>query len=143
MREQAIQYEAKLENCAKIRNFVIAFMHDAQLSPEQIDNFQVAVDEHVVNLIEHAFDTSPAYIDIFCREDDLKAQVIIADASAGFDPRNYSVPDIEGKPIYEIAPGGFGNYFICELMDEVEYIHRPYEKNELVLTMYKVNSSPA
>ena len=57
--------------------------------------------------------------------------------ASGFDPRHYSIPDMEGEAIYELPPGGFGNYFICELMDEVDYIHQPYVKNELILTVYK------
>lgn len=138
MREQAAQFEATLASCGPIRNWVNQFMTDAHLAEEQIYNLQVSVDEHVANLIEHAFpDVAHPHIEITCRDDERRAQVIIADPSAGFDPRNFTVPDIEGQPIYEIAPGGFGNYFISELTDEVEYIHRPYEKNELILTMYK------
>jgi anti-sigma regulatory factor (Ser/Thr protein kinase) len=66
--------------------------------------------------------------------------VIIADKSEGFDPRQHSIPDFDGKTIYEIPPGGLGNYFICKLMDDVEYIHRPYVENELILTMLKATT---
>jgi anti-sigma regulatory factor (Ser/Thr protein kinase) len=138
MREQTQSFPATLSSCEPIRNWVMAFMTAAQLSSEQVYNFQVAVDEHIANLIEHAFpQVANPIIEIACREDERQAQIIIAEASAGFDPRQFSIPDVEGRPIYEIPPGGFGNYFICELMDDVQYIHRPYERNELILTIYK------
>ena len=113
-------------------------MGTSELSEEQIYHFEVSTDEHVSNLIEHAFkDRAEPVIAITCRDDDDKAQVIICDDTAGFDPRNYSVPDLENQPIYEIPPGGFGNYFICKLIDDVEYIQRPFVKNELILTIFK------
>ena len=80
---------------------------------------------------------------VTCRDDDSKSQVVIADNSEGFDPRNYSIPDVDNAAIYELPPGGFGNYFICELMDDVEYIHRPFIKNELILTIYKHQTDQA
>ncbi|MDY0091755.1 MAG: ATP-binding protein [Candidatus Vecturithrix sp.] len=138
MREEHAQFEAVLANLERIAKFITEFMETSGLSEEQVYHFEISTDEHVSNLIEHAFkNRSNPLIDITCREDADKAQVIICDDSAGFDPRNYTVPDLENQPIYEIPPGGFGNYFICKLMDEVEYIHHPYVKNKLILTMLK------
>ncbi len=138
MREQQSQFTATLDNLEPIGAFISKFMKSSSLLEEQIYNFEVSVDEHISNLIEHGFKNDSGHkITIICRDDDSKAQVIIADASAGFDPRNYSIPNVEEKAIYEVPPGGFGNYFICELMDEVEYVHKPHVRNELILTMYK------
>lgn len=143
MREQTSRFQVTLENLGPIGVFISHFMQEAHLSDEQIHNFELSVDEHFSNLVEHAFRSRPEEeIIITCREDPIKAQVIIMDSSAGFDPRNYSIPDVEGKPIYELPPGGFGNYFICELMDKVDYIHQPYVKNELILTVYKDQNIP-
>ena len=143
MREQTSRFQVTLENLERIGVFIAHFMTEAHLSDEQIHNFELSVDEHFSNLVEHAFRRHPEEeIILTCREDPVKAQIIITDSSAGFDPRNYSIPDVEGKPIYELPPGGFGNYFICELMDEVDYIHQPYVKNELILTVYKNKDVP-
>jgi anti-sigma regulatory factor (Ser/Thr protein kinase) len=128
MKEQTSRFEVNLANLEQIRMFISKFMQEACLCDEQIHNFEVSADEHFSNLIS-----------ITCREDHVKAQVTIADTSAGFDPRHYSIPDVEKEAVYELPPGGFGNYFICELMDEVDYIHQPYVKNELILTVYKKN----
>jgi anti-sigma regulatory factor (Ser/Thr protein kinase) len=118
MKEQTSRFEANLENLEQIGMFISNFMKEAHLCDEQIYNFEVSVDEHFSNLVEHAFHgNSREEITITCREDRTQIQVIITDASAGFDPRYYSVPDVGGKAIYELPPGGFGNYFICELMD--------------------------
>ncbi len=119
--------------------FVSTFMQQARLADEQVHNFEVSVDEHVSNLVEHAFQGDVRQtVTITCREEADKAQVIIADASAGFDPRTHNnIPDVGKQPISQIPTGGFGNYFICQLMDKVDYIHRPYVNNELILTVYK------
>lgn len=142
MREQLTQFDATLENLEAISNFLTTFMRDSELQEDQIYHFEISTDEHVSNLIEHAFkDRSNPVITIICRDNDDKVQVIICDDSAGFDPRNYSIPDLVNQPIYEIPPGGFGNYFICKLIDDVEYIQRPFEKNELILTMLKQSAN--
>ena len=138
MKEQTSRFQVNLENLERIGAFISAFMKDSHLSDEQIHDFEISVDEHFSNLVEHAFrGNTEEEVTITCREDEEKAQVIIADTSEGFDPRHYCIPDVEGTPIYELPPGGFGNYFICELMDEVNYIHRPHVNNELILTLYK------
>lgn len=138
MREQQAQFEAILENLEPIGTFISGFMIAADLREDYINDFEVAADEHISNLIEHAFCEAPGhFITIICRDDESKTQVMILDKSQGFDPRQYSLPDLEEMPIYEIPPGGFGNYFICKLMDDIEYIHRPYEKNTLILTKSK------
>lgn len=138
MKEQQRQFDANLESLEPIGGFISECMEESGLSEDQIYNFQVSADEHVTNLVEHAFpDSSGQMLTVICRDDDTQAQVCIADSSAGFDPRQYTVPDIEGVPIYEMAPGGFGNYFICELMDKVDYIQNPHVRNELILTVYK------
>jgi len=144
MREALSEFEATLDSLEPLRRFVADFMRSAHLSEDQIYNFEISVDEHAVNLIEHAFQSLPGHmLTVICRDDDSKSQVIIVDNSEGFDPRNYSVPDVEGTAIYELPPGGFGNYFICTLMDDVEYIHRPFIKNELILTVYKHQADQA
>ncbi len=138
MREQRSHFAATLDNLEPIGAFISGFMKNASLSEDQLHNFEVSVDEHISNLIEHGFENvSGQTITLTCRDDDSKAQVIIADTSAGFDPRKYSIPSVDENAIYELPPGGFGNYFICELMDKVEYIHKPSVRNELILTMYK------
>ncbi|PIE33735.1 hypothetical protein CSA56_10440 [candidate division KSB3 bacterium] len=138
MREVRSKFEATLDSLELIRHFVAEFMAKAHLPDDQINNFEVAVDEHISNLVEHAFQNLPGKtVTVTCRDERSKSQVIIADKSEGFDPRNYSIPDVEDAAIYEMPPGGFGNYFIFELMDEVEYLHRPFVKNELILAVYK------
>ena len=144
VREELSEFEATLDSLEPMGRFVSQFMKAAQLSDDQIYNFEVSVDEHVSNLIEHAFQNLPGHmLTVTCRDDDSKSQVIIADNSEGFDPRNYSIPNVDGTAIYELPPGGFGNYFICELMDDVEYIHRPFINNELILTVYKYQADQA
>ncbi len=139
MKEQRAQFETSLDSLEPIGAFISRFMsEEAALSAEKTNNFEVSVDEHVSNLIEHAFPNDPNHlIDIICRHDETLAQVVIADDSAGFDPRHYTIPNVEGTAIYELPPGGFGNYFICKLMDKVEYVHQPHVRNELILTVFK------
>ena len=137
MKERVATFEAVLENLEVICRFVANYMREeAKLSDDVINNFEVSVDEHLSNLIEHAFQQQPDHIiTIICRHDEQKAQVSIIDDSMGFDPRGYKIPHVDENAIYELPPGGFGNYFICELMDHVEYLHQPGIRNELILTI--------
>ena len=137
MTEQLATFEAALDNLETIGRFIANYMREeAKLPDDLINNFEVSVDEHVSNLIEHAFQQQPNHIiTIICRHDDRNAQVSIIDDSAGFDPRGYKIPHVDDSAIYELPPGGFGNYFICELMDHVEYLHQPGMRNELILTI--------
>lgn len=137
MTEQFATFEAALDNLETIGRFIANYMREeAKLPDDLINNFEVSVDEHVSNLIEHAFPQQPNHlITIICRHDDRNAQVSIIDDSAGFDPRGYKIPHVDDSAIYELPPGGFGNYFICELMDHVEYLNQPGMRNELILTI--------
>ncbi len=137
MKERVATFEAVLDNLEVMCRFVANYMREeVRLSEDLINNFEVSVDEHLSNLIEHAFQQQPEHIiTIICRHDEQKAQVSIIDDSMGFDPRGYKIPHVDENAIYELPPGGFGNYFICELMDHVEYLHQPGIRNELILTI--------
>ncbi len=137
MREVSAKFDAALANCEAVERFVSQFTQEAGLSDDQRYNVQIAVDEHFVNLVEHAFaGESDKSITILCGQDSHHVQIKISDSSAGFDPRRFTIPDVEKTQIADLKPGGFGNYFISELMDKVEYIHQPYQKNTLILTVY-------
>ena len=137
MREASAKFKATLANCEVVGRFVNQFTQQTGLSADQRSNVQIAVDEHFVNLVEHAFQgQADNIITITCGHDRQQVQIKISDASAGFDPRCFVVPDVEKTPVADLKPGGFGNYFISELMDNVEYIHQPYQKNTLILTVY-------
>ncbi len=137
MREVSAKFDAVLTNCEAVGQFVSQFTQEAGLSDDQRYNVQIAVDEHFVNLVEHAFaGQSDNIVTILCGQDRHQVQIKISDSSAGFDPRRFAIPDVEKTPIADLKPGGFGNYFISELMDKVEYIHQPYQKNTLILTVY-------
>ena len=138
MKEKEAQFEVSLDSLEAIGAFIAEFMENCGVSEDLSYDFQVSSDEHFSNLYEHAFEKRSGHnVTVVCRDDEAKTQVILIDDSAGFDPRRFSVPDVEGTAIYELPPGGFGNYFICELMDHVEYIHHPSIRNELILTKYK------
>ena len=53
MREELSEFEATLDNLESMGRFVSEFMKAAHLSDDHINNFEVSVDEHVSNLIEH------------------------------------------------------------------------------------------
>jgi serine/threonine-protein kinase RsbW len=137
MKEISARFEAVLANCEAVGRFVGEFTRQAGISDGQRHDVQIAVDEHFVNLVEHGFHGQPGnVITITCQYDRQQVQVKISDASAGFDPRQFVVPDVDHTPVADLRPGGFGNYFISELMDKVEYIQRPYQENTLILTLY-------
>ncbi len=138
MKEQEAQFDVSLDSLEAIGVFIADFMEASGISKDLSYDFQVSADEHFSNLYEHAFEKRSGHrVTIICRDGETKTEVVLVDDSKGFDPRRFSVPAVEGATIYELPPGGFGNYFICELMDDVEYLHKPFVGNELILTKYK------
>ena len=82
---------------------------------------QVAVDEIVSNLVNHAAAgaTTPAFDVSFVRTDD-EVEITIADDGPPFDPLARPDPDTT-LPLESRKPGGLGILLVKSLMDDVSY----------------------
>ncbi|MBN1400253.1 MAG: ATP-binding protein [Anaerolineae bacterium] len=92
-------------------------------------NIQLAVDEAIVNIIEHAYDEDPAGIVELTAEihpDHLTLR--LCDWGASFDSAQVPEPDLSAPHEH-----GYGVYLIRELMDQVTYEHDPSGSNCVTL----------
>lgn len=113
--------EASTKHLAKVRDFVAAHAENAGLSPEEISDVRLAVDEAYTNIIKHAYNkTAVNDVDIEIGNDGHKLWISLMDQGQSFDPSSYSEPDLV-KRIKEKKRGGMGVYLIKKLMDQVQY----------------------
>ena len=93
----------------------------AELPPSSAYNVQLAVDEAVVNIIEHAYDDDPnGIVEISASMERNRLMITLCDWGASFEPAAIPAPDLSAPHEH-----GYGVYLIRELMDEVHYERTP------------------
>lgn len=120
------------ENLARLAEFITQVAANFGLTDQEAYNIQMAVDEAVTNIIEHAYDggEGPIEISVERRGDDFV--VILRDQGAPFDPEAIADPDINAS-LEEREIGGLGLYFMRRLMDEVSFSFSDSGWNELTM----------
>ena len=84
-------------------------------------DIQLAVDEACTNIITHGYanmDPGSIVLDLELNSDCLR--VHLTDFGHCFEPGNISVPDVRA-PIEQRKAGGYGLFFIKQLVDLMEY----------------------
>ncbi|MFH1084612.1 MAG: ATP-binding protein [Chloroflexota bacterium] len=95
------------------------------LSLSAVYNIQLAVDEALVNIIEHAYGGRPGGVVEMSGEIQRDRLVItLCDRGASFDPTQVPLPDPSAPRAH-----GFGMYLMRKLMDEVSYTREPSGRN--------------
>ncbi|MCH9616971.1 MAG: Serine-protein kinase RsbW [Chlamydiia bacterium] len=106
------------------------------ICPKQGKNFEVALEEAVVNIIHYAYDAPTGMIEILCKLDENKKMIIVKlkDMGIPFNPLEKE----EVTPPTDIASqeiGGLGIHFIKKLVDTIEYT---YIDGANILTLTKM-----
>jgi anti-sigma regulatory factor (Ser/Thr protein kinase) len=128
--ERTISNDA--EGVAQIALVMDALGAAQQLPAAAVTDMQVALDEVLTNIVNHAHsDRRPHDIRVrlTVTADALEAE--IEDDGRPFDPLSIPPPDL-GAPLRERAVGGLGIHFARHLMSEVRYT-RADNRNHLVL----------
>jgi len=104
------------------------------LAREFIFKVALAVEEAVVNVINHAFDGMPPPHLVEVHLDISPARLVaeIIDNGHAFDPSAEPDPDHLDLPLEERDPGGLGIHLMRGMMDSVEY-RRVESRNRLRL----------
>ncbi len=120
------------ENLARLAEFIAEVAANFGLTDQEAYNIQMAVDEAVTNIIEHAYEGAEGPIEITAerRSDDFV--VTLRDHGQPFDPEMVAEPDINA-PLEERGIGGLGLYFMRKLMDEVTFRFGEDGWNELTM----------
>lgn len=117
----------------KIRQVVSRVAHSAGCSCKMTQDTVLAVNEAVMNIIQHAYQGDSNGLIIL--------EIHRLDQYLEFWLTDYGRPacpdKIKPRPLDEIRPGGLGCHFIKEVMDEVEFFPLEQEKTGNRLRMLK------
>jgi len=136
VKNKRITLAAELASLALFRDFIEAcFLNHPGVDKEVLYDLKLAVDEACNNIITHGYaGMYPGSIILECRAEADRAKIIITDFGHPFEPGDAEQPDVlaalEDRPM-----GGFGLYFICQSMDEVDYLAGE-DGNKLYLTRW-------
>lgn len=110
-----------MANLARVADFVADAAEKGRLSQKQSDDVQMAIDEAVTNVMEHAYEgRSDGPIAIQLRVDTNELLVEIRDEGKEFNPKKIKKPNTKSS-LAERSIGGLGVFFMKKLMDKVEF----------------------
>lgn len=128
------RFSGVFANLANISDYVVGKAEAAGLNEKEVYAVQLAVDEAVTNIIEHAYGgEGKGDIWIRCEEYVGGLEVEIRDKGKSFDPDDVPKPKV-GTPLEEFGPRGAGMFLMQKLMDDVQF---EFFEKETVLRMKK------
>jgi len=133
-----LHIEADLANLTTIAEFVSACCDQWRVDESNTYKIQLAIDEAVTNIIEHAYEGKDGEVVLRCWVAEHHFYVQLLDWGRGFDLEDVPQPTITGS-LKERRTGGLGLYFMRQLMDEVHF--ESYEGGN-ALQMVKHNVAP-
>ncbi len=126
-----LQVPSSTENLAMIRDFVTSIAEQAGLTPGEVADMELAVDEACANVMEHAYGRDlTKEVSVRATLDGDAVEIDVIDTGQGFDPTAVEQLELE-KLISSRRSGGLGMRLMKTLMDEVHYEMIPGKKNEL------------
>lgn len=135
-----IQVNARLEDLAAIRRFVMEEAQKYLDSQEAVEDLVLAVDEATTNVIVHGYQGGPGPLEVEIRREMDALVVSIHDKAPPFDPSNLPPPDLT-IPLSKRRPGGLGAFLMKQCTDEVRHRVLPEGGNELVLVKKSLRSA--
>ncbi len=130
---------AQFESLDVARQFVAKLAEEYGLGPSAIYAVQMAVDEAVTNIIEHAYGGEcQEKIECTCQITGEGLVITLRDCGKPFKPEEIPDPDLTSD-LEDRQVGGLGLYFMHQLMDEVDFSFdtSPERKHCNILRMVK------
>ncbi len=129
----SLKVPSATENLALIREFVGNVGSQAGLVDDDVAKLELAVDEAVANVIEHAHGhDSNKEVTVRATFDAATLRIEVVDEGEGFDPTAVPTTPVE-QMVHDRRTGGLGLRVMRSLMDEVSYEIIPGERNRLRL----------
>ncbi len=126
-------FQAKLESLNEMMQWVREHSSEAGFSVEETRKLELAMEEALVNVIQHAYKDEKGPIEIICTIPSEKwIQFTIMDKGQPFNPLLQSKKIDLQKSLEERPEGGVGILLILQYMDEVHY-ERQHSYNVLTL----------
>jgi serine/threonine-protein kinase RsbW len=125
-----LRIPADRKNLSVIRAFIEE--HSRGLSPSNLSDIILAVDEAATNIIIHGYEDGPGMIEVRVTRTTGHVRVTLRDWAPRYNPLNTPPPDTS-LPLLERKAGGLGVHLIRNCVDQCDY-HAPEDGgNELVL----------
>lgn len=136
---QTITLQALFTNLEKVRGFVAQYAEAYGLKPGDVHAVQLAVDEALTNIIEHAYggETWQEEVECSCQITEEGLVVTLRDYGQSFNPLEISEPDT-GASLEDREIGGLGLYFVHQLMDVVDFSFIPPSQGEKGCNLIKM-----
>jgi len=123
---------ANLENLVAIRDFVCQAAAALAAPARLAEDLELAVDELIMNIIEHGYRGQPGEIDIQIKRQGAEIIVVIRDQAPPFDPTRLPIPDLS-LPLEQRPIGGLGIFLARRQVDTMIYHRTRRGVNKLVL----------
>lgn len=133
-KNKRISLDADSKNLIKVREFVVKNGRKMGLTPKQLSEIKLAVDEAVSNIIRHAYIGKKGGFQVEMTQLEDAVQIDIKDQGVEFDWNSVLEPDLY-KYVETRRKGGLGIWLIKKLIDEVEY-QRVENNNILTMKVY-------
>ena len=136
-----LELRARLDNLAKICDFVGVSAHELGLAGLAVEDIKVCVDEVATNIVKHGYGNEEGglSVEVFRESDEVIVKII--DQAPHFDPNSAPEPDLD-QPLHDRPVGGMGVHLIKTLTDSISCNIGMDGGNELVLRK-KVAGAPS
>lgn len=136
-----LKVESSNNNLYTICDFVTNYASRAGFDSKEVGKIKIAIYEACLNIIEHAYHSSPEnWIDVWIEYNEEIFKIILQDYGTGFEgfsEKQYDVMSaMDGR-----QTGGFGLYIISRSMNEIDYRPDPKRGNRLTLIKYLPQAS--
>jgi serine/threonine-protein kinase RsbW len=123
----------KMSYLAVIQQFVHECAHQFGFHASEIARIELAVEEAVINVIQHAFEPGEhSSFDVICEQVPFGIEVRIKDKGIPFDPTQ--VASYDPTTLSEESPAkGLGTFLMKESVDKVTYVNLGMEGKEIRL----------
>lgn len=106
-------FTANLETLPSMMHWIEECMHSLKLSPPDTRKVKLALEEAIVNVIHHAYQSQLGKLDLIFRLYRKRIKFILKDKGLPFDPLT--------DPSEKKEEGGLGILLMREYMDEIYY----------------------
>ena len=129
-------FSAELDKLYDMLDFIRMQALDAGFDPCYVNKIELATEEVLVNIISYGYPNGEhGKIEIECSlSDNFDLEIIIKDKGIPYNPLKAQTERDSKANLDERSVGGYGIFFILNLMDEVMYKR---EENSNVLTLKK------